>query len=194
MRPSPHTTCDRPGTDHCPDPQFVFAYGSLAADLAGGHVAELCGHRRCWGVAMDNRVDVPGYKHYRLRADGTRPAVCVAFLDLMPDERAVTSGVCIAVDAEQLPALDRRERNYDRVEVTGAVAAARGTVWAYVGTAVGHERLRRARDAGAAVVSRDYLERTRAAYAALGARALAEFERTADVGDLPVWDLERFDH
>jgi hypothetical protein len=174
--------------------EFVFAYGSLAADLAGGHAAELRGHRRYWGVAMDNRVDVPGYKHYRLRSDGSRPAVCVAFLDLAADEQAVTTGVCVPIEPAQLPALDRRERNYERVDVTGAVAAARGTVWAYVGTPAGHERLRRAREDGDAVVSRDYLERTRAAHAALGARALAEFERTAAVGDLPVWDLERVDH
>ena len=171
--------------------QFVFGYGSLAADLAGGHAARLRGYRRAWGVAMDNRIDVAGYKHYRLRSDGSRPAVCVAFLDLVADPHAATSGVCVPVAPEQLPALDRRERNYDRVDVTAAVAEARGTVWAYVGTAAGRGRLRRARDRGRAVVSRDYLDRTRAAFTALGAAALAEFERTAAVGDLPVWELDR---
>jgi Gamma-glutamyl cyclotransferase, AIG2-like len=171
--------------------QFVFGYGSLAADLAGGHAAQLRGHRRVWGVAMDNREDVPGYKHYRLRSDGSRPAVCVAFLDLVADAAAATSGVCVPVSAAALPALDRRERNYDRVDVTGAVPAARGTVWAYVGSEAGRGRLQRAREHGRAVVSRDYLERTRAAFAALGAAALAEFERTAALGDLPVWELER---
>jgi hypothetical protein len=172
-------------------PQFVFGYGSLAADLAGGHVAELRGYRRVWGVAMDNRVDLPGYKHYRLASDGSRPPVCVAFLDLVADAGAATRGVCVPVDEAQLPALDRRERNYDRADVTGAVPAARGTVWAYVGTGAGRTRLRRARDGGRAVVSRAYLERTRAAFATLGAAALAEFERTAALDGLPVWDLER---
>jgi gamma-glutamylcyclotransferase (GGCT)/AIG2-like uncharacterized protein YtfP len=171
--------------------QFVFGYGSLAADLAGGHVADLRGHRRVWGVAMDNRVDVPGYKHYRLRSDGSRPSVCVAFLDLVADAGAATRGVCVPVDEQQLPALDHRERNYDRVDVTDAVAAARGTVWAYVGTSAGRSRLQRARDGGRAVVSRDYLERTRAAFTALGTAALAEFERTAALDGLPVWELER---
>ena len=171
--------------------QFVFGYGSLAADLAGGHVADLHGHRRVWGVAMDNRVDVPGYKHYRLLSDGSRPPVCVAFLDLVADADAATHGVCVPVEDAQLPALDRRERNYDRVDVTDAVAAARGTVWAYVGTPAGRRRLQRARERGRAVVSRDYLERTRAAFAALGAAALAEFERTAALDGLAVWELER---
>ncbi|MEA2131569.1 MAG: hypothetical protein QOJ85_4460 [Solirubrobacteraceae bacterium] len=192
MRPSPHSTGDLPQPDH--NEQFVFGYGSLAADLAGGHEAALHGRRRAWGVAMDNRVDVPGYKHYRLRADGGRPAVCVAFLDLVEDEGATTTGVCMPVTTAQLPELDRRERNYDRIDVTGAVTPARGTVWAYVGNATGRGRLRRARAAGTAVVSRDYLERTRAAFAALGADALAQFERSAALGDLPVWELERVEH
>jgi Gamma-glutamyl cyclotransferase, AIG2-like len=170
--------------------EFVFGYGSLAADLGGGHVAELAGYRRVWGVAMDNRVDVAGYKHYRLRSDGSRPAVCVAFLDVVPDPRASTRGVCVPVEAAQLPALDLRERNYERVDVTDVVAAARGTVWAYVGTPAGRRRLRRAREHSRAVVSRDYLERTRAAFAALGSGALAEFE-AATLDGLPIWELDR---
>jgi hypothetical protein len=173
------------------DGQFVFGYGSLAADLAGGHVADLRGYRRVWGVAMDNRADVAGYKHYRLRADGSRPAVFVAFLDVAADAGATTRGVCVPVDAAQLPALDRRERNYDRIDVTHAVDPAPGTVWAYVGTAAGRRRLLHGRGSGRAVVSRDYLERTRAAFARLGGAALAEFERTAAPEGLPVWELER---
>ncbi len=174
--------------------QFVFAYGSLAADLPGSHPAVLRGRRRGWGVAMDNRVDVPGYKHYRLRADGSRPAVCVAFLDLFADGAATTHGVCVPVDDAQLPFIDHRERNYERIDVTAAVAPARGTVWAYVGAPDGRRRLRRARAAQGAVISRDYLERTRAAFAVLGGAALADFEASAAVGDLPVLDLERFEN
>jgi hypothetical protein len=173
--------------------QFVFAYGSLAADLPGSHPGVLRGLRRGWGVAMDNRVDVPGYKHYRLRADGSRPAVFVAFLDLFADPAAATHGLCVPVDDAQLPVIDHRERNYDRIDVSDDVTPARGTVWAYVGGATGRGRLEHARAEGIAVVSRDYLERTRAAFAALGPAALADFEAGAAVGDLPVWDLERID-
>lgn len=174
--------------------QFVFGYGSLAADLPRSHRAVLRGRRRGWGVAMDNGVDVPGYKHYRLRADGTRPAVFVAFLDLFDDPAAATHGVCVAVDDAQLAAIDHRERNYERIDVTGVVLPARGTVWAYLGSAEGRRRLSRARDAGLAVISRDYLRRTRASFAALGDDARADFESSSAVGDLPVWDLERFEN
>ena len=135
--------------------QFVFGYGSLAADLAGSHPALLRGRRRGWGVAMDNAVDVPGYKHYRLRADGSRPEVFVAFLDLFDDPAAATHGVCVAVDDAQLAAIDHRERNYERVDVTDAVMPARGTVWAYVGSA------ERARPAGPRPRGRDRRDQPR---------------------------------
>jgi hypothetical protein len=174
--------------------QFVFAYGSLAADLRGSHPAQLRGRRRGWGVAMDNRVDVPGYKHYRLRADGSRPAVFVAYLDLFEDADAVTHGLCVPVDDAQLSVVDHRERNYERIDVTADATPARGTVWAYVGGAEGRGRLQAARTDGVAVVSRDYLERTRVAFAALGPAALADFDAGAAVGDLPVWDLQRFEN
>ncbi len=174
--------------------QFVFAYGSLAADLSGGHQAELRGWRRGWGVAMDNRVDVPGYKHYRLRGDGSRPPICVAFLDLLEDPAAATAGICVPVAGADLPAIDRRERNYARLDVTDAVTPSRGTVWAYVGDGAGRDRLCDAVRRGCAVISCDYLERTRAAFAALGPRALAEFEASAAIGELAVWELDRFEN
>ena len=171
--------------------QFVFGYGSLAADLAGGQAAVLRGYRRVWGVAMDNRDDPPGYKHYRLHSDGSRPPVFVAYLDLEPDAEGATHGVCVPVHSDRLPAIDVRERNYDRVDVTGAVDPAPGRVWAYIGTAAGRRRLDDAREAGRAVVSAGYLQRTREAFAALGGPALADFEATAALDGLPVWDLER---
>ena len=45
-----------------------------AADSADGFVCDLHGYRRQWGVAMDNRRDLPGYKHYTDEF-GLRPAV-----------------------------------------------------------------------------------------------------------------------
>ena len=93
--------------------QFVLGYGSLAAEHDGCPVAVLRGWRRVWGVAMDNRVDLPGYKSYRLRSDGSRPAAFVCFLDIEPDPAAAVTGVCMPVDERRLRELDDRERNYD---------------------------------------------------------------------------------
>lgn len=173
--------------------QLVFGYGSLAVDL-GGEAAELRGHRRLWGVAMDNGRDVPGYKHYVLRADGGRPQVHVAFLDIVQDAQSAVNGVIGPVDEAALRELDRRERNYVRVDVTGDVPGATRTVWAYVGSPGGRARLRAAHDRGQAVISRDYLERVRAGFAALGPQQLAAFERSTDPGGLEAWDLVRIAH
>jgi hypothetical protein len=137
----------------------VFGYGSLAGEHQDCPVARLRGWRRTWGVAMDNRVDVPGYKSYRLRSDGSRPAVFVAFLDIEPDPAGVVTGICMPVSDADLAALDARERNYDRIDVTASVdGAPAGQVWAYRGSVAGRARLRAGRDTGRAVVSRDYLD------------------------------------
>jgi hypothetical protein len=164
--------------------QFVFGYGSLAAGVPG-RPARLEGHRRVWGVAMDNRVTIPGYKAYRLREDASRPAVYVAFLDIVEARGAATDGVLLAVDDGALRALDERERNYDRIDVSAAVPGAPGRVWTYRGSVAGRARLQLGLQRGSAVVQREYLRAVRAGFAALG------IEDDADPGELPVMDLER---
>jgi hypothetical protein len=163
----------------------VFGYGSLAVEGEPGGVALLPRHRRVWGVATDNVHAVPGYKMYLRRSDGSRPAVYVAFVDYVPDEASAVKGIVRAVTRPQLEALDRRERNYDRVEVTGLLEGDfTGRVWAFRGSAAGRERLRVGREQARAVISRDYLEKVRTGLAAIG---------EACEPDLPVWDLERVD-
>ena len=98
------------------DRQFVFGYGSLAALADGavpsrtpraeGFVCDLPGYRRQWGVAMDNRRDLPGYKHYTDEL-GERPAVFVCFLDIETDPRGSVNGLCVPVDGARL-AMPRR--------------------------------------------------------------------------------------
>jgi hypothetical protein len=172
------------------DRDFVFGYGSLVTGHERGHVARLHGHTRVWGVAMDNRKDIPGYKCYRLRADGSRPAVFVAFVDIQCDPADAVTGVCMPVSAAQLRALDERERNYDRVDVTDAVeGCAKGRVFAYRGSQAGRARLREGVEQGQAVVSSDYLA---GVAAGIGAIARAEAEAVqARLAGLRVLDLER---
>ena len=61
-----------------------------------------------------------------------------------------------AVDDGMLAALDRRERNYDRRDVSELVDVG-GRVWAYVGSEAGRARCAAGRAAGTAVVSAEYL-------------------------------------
>ncbi|MEA2293858.1 MAG: hypothetical protein QOE86_1497 [Solirubrobacteraceae bacterium] len=163
----------------------VFGYGSLAAQ-PGAVPCVLHDHRRHWGVAMDNAQAIPGYKRYRDR-DGY-PDVCVAFLDLEPAAGTVVHGICLpAVD---LAALDARERNYVRVDVTELVdGGSPGRVWAYAGRDDSRERLRRARAAGRAVVARAYAQAVERAFADLG--LLAAYRASTVPHGLPVLDLER---
>lgn len=165
--------------------QFVFGYGSLAADVPL-RPARLRGHRRVWGVAMDNSVDIPGYKSYRLSADGSRPAVFVAFLDIVADAGATVGGALVAVDDGMLRALDARERNYVRVEVTEHVeGSSAGTVWAYRGSAAGRARLALGLSRGHAVADAGYVAAVRTALDALG------LDDDITIGALPALSLQR---
>jgi hypothetical protein len=198
-----------------------------------------------WGVATDNLRSIPGYKMYLSRSDGSRPAVYVAFIDIEPDPSSVVNGVVLPVTPAELELLDRRERNYDRVDVSGQIEgespercspesrgsgarrrafgpvlagttfrlrsspdvpaallpvgrsgcapAPEGRVWTYRGSAEGRERLRRGRAEGRAVVSRDYVEKVRAGFAALGPEHERAFAESSDLDELPVLDLERLD-
>ena len=66
-------------------------------------------------------------------------------------------------------------------------------MWTYVGSAEGRARLRRGREEGRAVVSRDYLEKVHAGFRRLGEADYERFDASSDLDGLPVWDLERVD-
>jgi hypothetical protein len=181
--------------------EFVFGYGALVFDLCEvparspdreGFVTHLDGVRRAWNVAMDNRFDLPGYKYY-LAPDGSRPSVFVAFLDVVPSPGGSVNGLCRPVAEEELPVLDRRERNYARVEVTGRIDGPPGRTWIYVGSPAARERLRHGSEAGSAVVTREYLDRVVRGFEALGPDELRGFEATTVPHPFPVLDLERID-
>ena len=135
----------------------MFGYGSLPAEK-GGVPCRLRDHRRHWGVAMDNRETIPGYKIYLDAETGEQPAVEVAYLSITPEPGHHVDGYVFEVTDAELAALDRRERNYDRRDVSDHVDVD-GQVWAYVGSAAGRRRLARGRRRGTAVISRGYLEK-----------------------------------
>ena len=176
---------------------YVFGYASLVLDAGTDAVrAVLPGYRPVWGVATDNRRAIPGYKMYLRRSDGVRPAVYVAFLDLEPDPDSEVEGVVRPVSAQKLDELDRRERNYDRIEVTDEILSGRsfdGPIWAYRGSEAGRERLREGRAERRAVVSRDYAEKVAAGFRALGQDDYGHRLITEGLDGLPVLDLERID-
>src|SRR4051794_40170347 len=131
---------------------LVFGYGSLVAGLV--HPAVLPGWRRTWGIAMDNAVDLPGYKHYEVPGTGERPAVLVAFLDVAPDPdpAAEVPGVVFEVTEEELAALDQRERNYACAEVETSA----GPAVTFAGLAESRARRDQGVAEGRCVVQRAY--------------------------------------
>jgi gamma-glutamylcyclotransferase (GGCT)/AIG2-like uncharacterized protein YtfP len=135
---------------------------------------------------MDNTRDLPSYKYYVDPATDERPAVFVSFLDLERDARSRVSGILFEVDEPVLAALDLRERNYGREDVTDAVdPRPGGRVWAYFGNEDARARFARGRLEGTAIVVASYYERVRADLERIGA-ALEE-------PPLPIMRLRRVD-
>ncbi|MDQ6775642.1 MAG: gamma-glutamylcyclotransferase [Actinomycetota bacterium] len=183
--------------------EFVFGYGSLVAlgHLAPtrafapeGFVTDLRDFRRCWGVAMNNRVTLPGYKYY-LDERGHRPDVYVAFLDVRSTRGHSVNGVCLPVTREQLDALDDRERNYLRRDVTAfcEIPDKAARVWTYVGTPAGRRRLTTGRSAGRAVIDNTYLASVVEAFESLGPAEYGMCAPSLGPDGLPVLPLERHD-
>jgi hypothetical protein len=140
---------------------------------------------------MDNSRDIPGYKYYLDAVTGERPAVYVAFVDLEPDPETAVNGVVFPVRAGGLAALDARERNYQREDVTGLLSEppADGRVWAYLGTESARERFA----TGPTVVCRSYVEQMRDGFAKLGPGELARFDASTDDPPVELLELERVD-
>jgi hypothetical protein len=181
---------------------WVFGYASLVA-LPDAAPAVLRGWRRVWGVAMDNAIAVPGYKVYE-RPDGARPACAIAFLDLERDAEGEVEGALIAADVRTLEALDARERQYRRIDVTGAVAPATAAtpsavssdarVWTYVGRGPGRARVAAGRAGDATVVvQRAYADLVERAFAERGEDALARYRASTEPPPFPVVELARVD-
>lgn len=183
------------------EPAYVFAYGSLAELrdplVVGGEelqpvLGRLVGFRRFWGVAMNNWEEHPARKHFLDPETGRPPRVRVAFLDIEPDAGATVNGLAIPVDAESLMALDARERRYMRLDVSSAFKPVLAhPLHAYVGRKDARERARSDSAGEPIVVSDEYLARVRRAFAALGAEALAEFDRTTEPPPFPSRPLEQ---
>jgi hypothetical protein len=101
------------------------------------------------------------------------------------------------VDAARLEELDRRERNYARVDVSDRLAASGAAgldglrVWAYIGRAEARKRLATGRRAGNAVIDAGYVRAVEAGFAALGPAEHAACRPSLEPGGLPVLDLRR---
>jgi cation transport regulator ChaC len=180
-------------------PQYVFGFGSLVAldslarylgrdPFAADEVTRcrLGDHRRRWNVARDNREDLADHPHYVCAVSGERLAVFVTAVNIRPAPGHAVNGVAFRVTDDHLAVLDRRERNYRRIEVSGRLDAdVCGPVWAYRGTAAAEARHAAGLAAGTALVNRTYLDTVHRAFASHGPAFLAEYHATTDPPEVP---------
>ena len=88
---------------------------------------ELQNYRREWNVAMNNNHSISGYKRYFHRfheGEANSGGVVdgyIAFLGLRQCEKSNVNGIIFKVEEDELLALDQREKNYRRVDVSNYV-------------------------------------------------------------------------
>lgn len=182
---------------------WVFGYGSLVDPTSFGRTlgrtvrpgvdhlaAELGGFGRRWNYGVMHStgwwVDDAGEHHERT----------IVALGVTADAGGSCNGVVGWVDDDELPALDHRERAYDRVDVSDAATVADGRrleapVMVYVprAEAVGHYE--QARDRGAAAIEQRYWSLVDEAFRSLGEAERSRYHATTSPPDVPILPLER---
>ncbi|MDJ0589493.1 MAG: gamma-glutamylcyclotransferase family protein [Pleurocapsa sp. MO_226.B13] len=184
---------------------FVFGYGSLVhinnlerylgRKLTPDLDFIICGlnnFRRCWNVAMDNSQNLPNYKYYRDRASGNRPGGFVTFLNIRPAQDETILGILFRVSQAELKSLDRRERNYQRIEIASQLNRdIEGRAWTYIGLEEAKQRYQAGLRQNRSIIASDYLNSVARAYASLGDRIFNNYLATTDKPKIPILDLQR---
>lgn len=183
---------------------YVFGYGSLVdvkrlkvflgRDTFAPHDLLFCrlnDYRRSWNVAMDNRLDIPGYKYYLDPQTNLRPEIYVTFLNVRINPGDSITGLLFRVWPDELKLLDQRERNYSRIDVADKLDQfVAGRVWLYVGSPEAEERFQAGRRNGTGVISRQYYELVYHAFHSLGETFAAGYLATTDKPEVPLRDLK----
>lgn len=199
-----HESVDPSSVDRSGDRVWIFGYGSLASPESMARTigrvavrgadffqADLAGYGRRWnyGVChisatwqLDDGTDV---------GDGT--IVALGLVEAA-DERV--NGVVASIVAGELKNLDRRERSYDRVDVTEFVTliddedgAVSGSIYTYVPQAGALEAYESARNAGTAGIRRTYWNLVDDAFAELSSEQQARYHATTPAPDVPLVDI-----
>jgi hypothetical protein len=178
---------------------YIFGYATLAdaadrlvvesridAEPVYGHIE---GYRRRWNAGMENRAPLNDRKHYVDSATGERLDICVVALNVQPGDGRV-NGVAVPVSAQALPAFDRRELHYDRIDVSAAFTERVGLpIWTYTGNDQALADYRAAHERGRAFIRRTYAERVDAVFRELGERPWADYRASTDPPEAPLRDL-----
>ena len=178
--------------------RWIFGYGSLVSPVSFGvtigraltvgdtfHYAVLTGYGRRWNY---------GVGHATGDLDGVTYSIVALGLVAAPDETA--NGAIGWVTGEELERLDRREVDYDRVDVTELSAAAApidAPVETYVPKPHAVARYERFRDAGTGAIEQRYWDLVAGAFAGFGVGERRRYLATTPAPDVPVLELTRPD-
>lgn len=186
---------------------YIFGYGSLVNQevlhrylgrrcvVGEARLCQLKEFRRCWNVAMDNQVDLPGYKYYVDAETGERPAIFVTFLNIRYAKHSVITGMLFQVSQEELHFLDLRERNYQRIEVTDYLntSVRESKVWAYIGTEEAEKRYQQGLTTGTAYIPEAYYHFVGECFYCYGEAAAQAYMHAMDPPEVPLRKLNRID-
>ena len=180
---------------------WVFGYGSLVSPESFGHTlgrsltlgsdfheAEIRGYGRRWNYGV---MSVVGES---TEAGGATREWAIVALGIVEAAGETVNGVIGWVSDAELPALDRRERNYDRVDVTH-LATTNERVHDPIVTYVPQEQPQRwyeaARARGTAAVEQRYWDLVDLAFADLGADRRERYHATTPAPDVPIVAMRR---
>lgn len=152
------------------------------------HQAELRGYGRRWNYGVMSRVGES------IGPDGTAKKWTIVALGLVESFEETVNGAMGWVTDDELPLLDRREGNYDRVDVTSLVSSPQGTrerVVTYVPRVAPCEWYAAARSRGMAAVEQRYWDLVDDAFAALGSDHHERYHATTPAPDVPIVAMRR---
>ena len=180
---------------------WVFGYGSLVSPASTAEtIGRVVGSDDDYGPALLDRFGRRwNYGSLRQRATWSGPfgrvegGIVVSLgIEAAPAER--TNGSVVRVDGDELARLDRRESDYDRVDVTSLITSAvlppGATVMTYVPRASAIERYVRSRDERRGAVRQGYVDLVRQAFADLGVGELDRYHATTPDPDVPTVPFE----
>lgn len=177
---------------------WIFGYGSLVSPISMAStigrdvhsddvaVAHLDGYGRRWNYGS---LHLRGDWHH----DGAdvRQGLVVS-LGLVVADDETCNGVIVRVTADELAALDWRERDYERTDVSDHIRRDDGdrteSVMTYVPRTSAIERYQAARDRRQAGIRQSYWELVGAAFGDLGGDHLDRY-RATPAPDVPVVDM-----
>jgi len=181
---------------------WVFGYGSLVSPDSFGYTlgrrprlgsdffeAEIVGYGRRWNY---------GSLRFTGRAadhTGNDREWTIVALGLVEAADESVNGTVGWVSNEELADLDRRERHYDRVDVSDRTTVIGGApvapIVTYVPRREAVERYERSRDRGAAAVDQRYFDLVDRAFADLGADRRRRYHASTPSPDIPILPLRR---